>query len=489
MNPQIFYHALLFPGWEALVFKQFSRLKESGLFDAADMHITILGDRDNRRRFRKRFPELAQSIEYESNNAREYEFPTLALLHRYCSDNNDPCFYFHTKGVSLAPSNIQKYKMTYSELMNNVTAWRNYMEYFLIDNWERALEELKTNDVVGVNMSCIPCQHYAGNFWWANSNYIRTLSSPKDIDPLGRGERMKCEFWITSNPEATCSNMHEGKVGYFNVLNPTEYYYPKDIAKLPCQHKLAPSRFPPRQMEPLTEKEKLNINIVMIPFENSLQFDAIIKQVIEKTDPDGNNVSISIFDNSQTEEGINDIELICRHAKKFSPFPFTYQHNKENLMLAKSINNAVKTINSDIIVYLCSRDSFIYHNYWLKHLIDTLTMYKQYGSIVMAGSFFSYPQKFVDPSMNTHIQGGVYAIYTEIHKRHPYNDRRWPHQFMDTNYCRELMVRGYSLVNTPAILSLPGTGWPEHQHIKNLEFPKYYLVHAKETTKYLLEDR
>jgi hypothetical protein len=76
-------------------------------------------------------------------------------------------------------------------------------EIELLDNIENTGVSLirqaasKTNDVAGGLYVENP-KHFSGNFWWANSDYIKTLPTldPKNIKEYNRGE-----FWICSNTE------------------------------------------------------------------------------------------------------------------------------------------------------------------------------------------------------------------------------------------------------------------------------------------------
>lgn len=51
----------------------------------------------------------------------------------------------------------------------------SFMYYFLINRWSLAMKILNVSDVCGVNYTKKPIPHFYGNFWWANSKYIKTL--------------------------------------------------------------------------------------------------------------------------------------------------------------------------------------------------------------------------------------------------------------------------------------------------------------------------
>lgn len=144
-----------------------------------------------------------------SENIHLYELPTLQLLHRFSQDYVDTnILYLHTKGVSYSPDDV-RYK--------NILDWIQYMTYGLVQNYKHCVEALKTYDVVGCNRLESPFPHFSGNFWWANSNYIRTLNTHRLTDKLS------AEWWVLSNP-GRCFTVHSSKVNHFEQPYPIERY-------------------------------------------------------------------------------------------------------------------------------------------------------------------------------------------------------------------------------------------------------------------------
>jgi hypothetical protein len=122
-----------------------------------------------------------QIINY-SGNVTLFEIPTINLIRTFC-EYNDNCeiLYLHTKGVTCPNS-------------KNVSDWKNMMTHFLVNKCTDCFELLKKYDTVGCNYTEAPHKHYSGNFWWANSNYIKRLSKiPCD------SKRHDAEWWILSN--------------------------------------------------------------------------------------------------------------------------------------------------------------------------------------------------------------------------------------------------------------------------------------------------
>lgn len=134
------------------------------------------------------------------------EFPTLNLLWYNSVENSNidyDILYLHTKGVTKPDD-------------ENIKDWVNYLSYFNITKWQDRINELKTNDATGVNLSGsredynyhpstwgyskAPI-HYSGNFWWSKASYIRNLIDPYKfaLDDDYLKWRVMCEMWLCHN--------------------------------------------------------------------------------------------------------------------------------------------------------------------------------------------------------------------------------------------------------------------------------------------------
>ena len=166
------------------------------------------------------YGEKYQVINY-SEDTQLFETPTINLIKDF-SQINPNCYilYLHTKGVS------------YSNEDEKVNDWINYMLYFLVEKFRICTTLLDNNyDTVGCNYSndldkeCFkythpfPPPHYNGNFWWANSNYLRSLPSL----PMDKIERNAPEFWLFKNNHVFC-NLHSSNVNHYHSLYPNNRY-------------------------------------------------------------------------------------------------------------------------------------------------------------------------------------------------------------------------------------------------------------------------
>ena len=187
MNVFHFYHIFSDGKWQLPLTSHISALEDSKLITKIDsMKIGISGNSKD-----KVLDFLdSKGITYDllDDSDSEWEQQTLIPLHEFAKHNQGVIFYAHTKGASTPNS--------YS------LAWRTSMTFFNVFHWEKIIEILKTNDIVGChwidsrieNGRIIP-PFFGGNFWWANSSFISNLEKPTNFN------RWDAETWLTSNFE------------------------------------------------------------------------------------------------------------------------------------------------------------------------------------------------------------------------------------------------------------------------------------------------
>jgi hypothetical protein len=122
-----------------------------------------------------------------------FEAATLTMLKAFCdAPGRAPhalVYYFHSKGVTRWHDPLK---------LRRVEDWRAFMEAALFEQPQGCLWSLLYNgsSTCGVNFSPDPHAHFAGNFWWARCDYVRTLPPPV----------MRCwtcgEMWINGGQQA-----------------------------------------------------------------------------------------------------------------------------------------------------------------------------------------------------------------------------------------------------------------------------------------------
>lgn len=192
--------------WRCVVKDQMQVLIRSGLYRASDrIFVNILGEEDCLSLFN--FPKFRTR---QNGKIHDFEFPTLRMLKRYCEHNNARIWYIHTKGVSRCSHELQK-----------MVDWRKLMEYFTVENHISCARSLADHDICGVNWRTHREPHFAGNFWWANASYIRTLPDPYEFDV---DDRWQAEWWIGRNPEVRPKSFHESGIKHYLSRYPLSRY-------------------------------------------------------------------------------------------------------------------------------------------------------------------------------------------------------------------------------------------------------------------------
>lgn len=175
---------------------------DSGLIEKADiLNVCSVGDE-------KIKPITHKNIKYlKVGKIDEFEFPTQQLLEddAYNIKENFKALYFNGLGVT----GNSVYKMS----------WRNYLKYFNITCHEECIKSLDEYDVCGVDWRTNPAPHYSGTFWWANSNYIKTLpkiqSLNKPDSPKILTLRHNAEMYIGMNHNAKPRILHQSNVSQY----------------------------------------------------------------------------------------------------------------------------------------------------------------------------------------------------------------------------------------------------------------------------------
>jgi GR25 family glycosyltransferase involved in LPS biosynthesis len=138
-----------------------------------------------------------------------FEIPTLKLISDFSKKH--PCakiLYLHSKGISYDKQ---------SELYACSTDWINMMLYFMCKRSAECLKSLDTNYTAGCNFSESPQPHYSGNFWWANANYIKGLSTHTLKD------KMSAEWWLLTG-KGTKAVQHNSGINHFIERYPVSRY-------------------------------------------------------------------------------------------------------------------------------------------------------------------------------------------------------------------------------------------------------------------------
>lgn len=185
----VVYHNYLFGNWKNVISEQLLRLKQSGLYDKADIiwatvNLNGLTEEDYLNEI-KDYDKI--QVDFHVNNGAEY--PGIKKVKELGDTYDDiKILYFHTKGVTNDYLEGQKREKC-DEKIRNVLSWRECLEYFVIDKWEECVTKLDEYDNVGVTCNG---GWYWGNFWWSQSKHIKKC---KPVDYWGRWDY---EAWLNN---------------------------------------------------------------------------------------------------------------------------------------------------------------------------------------------------------------------------------------------------------------------------------------------------
>jgi len=182
---EIFFHAAMMLRFDEVFWLIFDRLLNSRLVGLA-RNVTICFVGNDVEKFLQTRNKLNQ---YKNVNCilgpedvKCYEFPTLQKVWESCQGPTEKfVFYCHTKGVSY-PEEVPPNGWIYNMLTHT------------IDNWSDCIGILSTYD--GCGLMRRNRDFFSGNFWWANSSFIKTLPYP-----IIHKNRFQAEYWISKNPD------------------------------------------------------------------------------------------------------------------------------------------------------------------------------------------------------------------------------------------------------------------------------------------------
>lgn len=220
-NYYIFYHIFFETNWFEIVREQLTRLHSSGLLKKSVLKIGVVFgyNIDKEKNLEILYKLLSEyynfEILYVEPNGCCGESSTLKKLYDFCENdtNSFKILYIHTKGITQ--------HNTVREIP--VSEWRKMMEYFLIDKWKESVQKLDEGyDCCGINYQNHAAnikntskliKIFNGNFFWVNSNYVKTLDETILFE-----HRYSAENWILSNPDHNCFS-------FLNVPPSYDLYY------------------------------------------------------------------------------------------------------------------------------------------------------------------------------------------------------------------------------------------------------------------------
>jgi hypothetical protein len=213
----IYIHVCMIGIWEEVITKLLNTCKQAGLLKQVQKcYMIALGNKSqlvNLNDIIKNYDNC--EIKTHQSDVTNYERTTLNILwdDANIKDHNFKVLYLHSKGVT----------RNKNREIACVSDWVDYMSHYLINHHQLCQQALNTFDTVGVNFKFDPQPHFSGNFWWANSKYIKTLPryiGQNYLDP---------EMWICSLVESRILCLAQSNVDHYKQRYQFDSYQHKTI--------------------------------------------------------------------------------------------------------------------------------------------------------------------------------------------------------------------------------------------------------------------
>jgi hypothetical protein len=161
------FHVAPINHWLAVVNEQLPLLFANHTLEK--VYVTFGGDATQQDTFSALLSSHNSSVpvDIRQTDLKAYEHPAMVLVDEVAATTESPILYFHTKGVSLVSP---------SPLLEN---WRKWMNRLILeaDKWSEFLSvNADQYDAVGSLLYQDNNTYFAGNFWMARPQYLRTLT-------------------------------------------------------------------------------------------------------------------------------------------------------------------------------------------------------------------------------------------------------------------------------------------------------------------------
>lgn len=209
---------------QKIIDRQWKKINESGLYNATEhIYIGYISELP--------FPNTNllndKKITFIATAKSGNEFVTTFELKKIADQNsNKKICYIHSRGAS---------RLVLNSETECADLWTEMLEYFNIEKWQAASNAINTHFTAGCELFAHnrnpikSIYHYSGNFWWANSNYIKHLEFPVSnkyqsgedwiLKPLTEQKYNKNNFFILHR-----TNYKPYEVG---IINSYKYKYTK----------------------------------------------------------------------------------------------------------------------------------------------------------------------------------------------------------------------------------------------------------------------
>lgn len=237
MKNKAYYHAYLTDdnAWTHIFMEQMGDMLDSGLMNKLDeFNIICIGNDASIRHmtgllnYYQSITKTNMTLTFFNKQITDNDLPsisgipnsnilsetqTLSILREHSLQSEEPynILYFHAKAVTSIETCL---KRGMYGIFINYMHWRKHLNFFVLEKYQDCWDKLANGfDVAGSNFGPWPSKHFSGNFWWAKSDYIKTLPDPQDEkwwslyksqhpELYKLADRLVAEMWIGAGEEA-----------------------------------------------------------------------------------------------------------------------------------------------------------------------------------------------------------------------------------------------------------------------------------------------
>lgn len=199
----IFFHICCINNYVEVATDMIEEIIQAGLYEKSKkIFYTLLGEPNSH--LKNKLNKLSKfELLYFSKDVLEVEYPTLINLYNFSKSTDGFILYIHTKGVS-KPQDVFKIQWRKRLIQKIIREYKTCIS-FLNEGCDLAGSGWKENQKSqSTEYDMGEFEHFSGNFWWANSMFIKSLPNISDIKDncykLKTSDfhayRVKCEFWL-----------------------------------------------------------------------------------------------------------------------------------------------------------------------------------------------------------------------------------------------------------------------------------------------------
>jgi len=198
----IYFHIATIGEYQVIYDELINKIIESTLIDKVDNLFTcIVGDQELKPINHNKIKNI------KVGNITDFEFPTLEKIENDILSTNDNIKILYINGLGVTGNTPNKKN------------WRNYLSYYNVILHDECIKSLDEYDVCGVDWRTNPSPHFSGNFWWANSNYLKTLPKINTLNnpdsPRILSLRHNAEMYIGMNEKVNPRVLWQSNVSQY----------------------------------------------------------------------------------------------------------------------------------------------------------------------------------------------------------------------------------------------------------------------------------